>query len=74
MWAIEELIQLGRIDELRELLEIAEEYAAVESDLSEYSRLAHKLIMHTPPKNLVLHEQLVEPSHPLPAKIRAHNA
>jgi len=41
VWAIEELIQLGRIDELRELLEIAEEYAAVESDLSEYSRLAH---------------------------------
>ena len=35
VWAIEELIQLGRIDELRELLEIAEEHAAVESDLSE---------------------------------------
>jgi len=33
----------------------------------------HKLVMHTLPKNLLLHEQLVEPNRPLPANIRAHN-
>ena len=36
--------------------------------------IMHNLIMHTLPKNLILHEQLVESNRSLQAKIRAHNA
>ena len=36
--------------------------------------IMHNLIMHTLPKNLILHEQLVESNCSLQAKIRAHNA
>ena len=64
---------MGRnLIDVMSLQELATLNGTIAYTLADYL-IMHELVMHTPPKNLLLHEQLMEPNRPLPANIRAHN-